>query len=171
LGRISQGRESIVSDTTVTVDLDAAAHRQIGVALYNSTWDLLEKADRTDLEIDEMLHRAHASRWHWARAEGSRPLNLARGEWLCSRVYSALRRGEPALWHARRCVAITEAATDREAWDVPAAYEATARAHAAAGDEAAARDWVRRAREALESIDDADDRQPIEHDLDALALG
>jgi hypothetical protein len=160
-----------VSDTTATADLDAAAHRQIGVALYNSTWDLLEKTDRTDLETDELLHRAHASRWHWARAEGTGPINLARGEWLCSRVYSVLRRGEPALWHARRCVSIAEAATDREPRDVPAAYEATARAHAAAGDEAAARDWVRRAREALEAIADADDRQPIEHDLDALGLG
>jgi hypothetical protein len=68
-------------------------------------------------------------------------------------------------------VSIAEAATDREPWDVAAAYEATARAHAAAGDEAAARDWVRRARQALEAIGDADDRQPIEHDLDALGLG
>ena len=67
---------------------------------------------------------------------GVRPLsgvNLARGDWQCSRVYAVLGRGEPALWHARRCLELTEAADDAEDWDLPFAYEALARAHAAAG--------------------------------------
>ena len=89
-----------------------------------------------------MIHRAHASRWHWARV--GQPVNLARGEWLCSRVYSTLGRGEPALWHARRCVEINEAigADDgRESWDLPAAYEAMARASFAGGDPASGALW------------------------------
>jgi hypothetical protein len=58
-----------VSDaSTVTSELDAAKHRQLGVDLYNGTWTLLEKPDRTALETDEMIHRAHASRWHWGKA-------------------------------------------------------------------------------------------------------
>src|SRR3954470_24435756 len=53
LGRISDGKDPIVTNTTTTpsaatsVELDAATHRQLGVDLYNSTWTLLEKADRT----------------------------------------------------------------------------------------------------------------------------
>ena len=61
-------------------------------------------------QVDEMIHAAHASRFHWSRAEGVTTINLARGEWQCCRVYAVLGRGEPALWHARRCLAYVEAA-------------------------------------------------------------
>jgi DNA-binding transcriptional MerR regulator len=171
LGRLSDGKEPIVSDTSssptaVATDLDPATHRQLGVDLYNSTWTLIEKADRTSSETDEMIHRAHASRWHWARA--GTDVNLARGEWLCSRVYATLGRGEPALWHARRCVEIHEATEDRESWDLPAAYEAMARASFAAGDPASGALWKAKAIAALEGIADADDREPIAQDLAML---
>jgi hypothetical protein len=140
----------------------------LGVDLYNSTWTLIEKADRTQAETDELIHRAHASRWHWARI--GEPVNLARGEWLCSRVYATLGRGEPALWHARRCVEMSEAlpAEARETWDLPAAYEAMARASHAAGDPASGALWKAKAMTALEDIADADDRMPIEQDLATL---
>ena len=168
-GRLSQGKEPIVSDaTTITSELDAATHRQLGVDLYNSTWTLLEKPDRTALETDEMIHRAHASRWHWGKL--GEDVNLARGEWLCSRVYAVLGRGEPAVWHARRCVAIDEAAQGREDWDLPSAYEAMARALLVTGDRAGAREWAAKAREALAAIPDADDREVIEQDLASLDL-
>jgi hypothetical protein len=113
-----------------------------------------------------MIHRAHASRWHWTRV--GTEVNLARGEWLCSRVYATIGRGEPALWHARRCVEINEAIDDRESWDLPAAYEAMARASFVAGDPASGALWKAKATEALELISDADDREPIAQDLATL---
>lgn len=155
-------------DAATSVELDAAIHRQLGVDLYNSTWTLLEKPDRTAFETDELIHRAHASRWHWARVGAD--VNLARGEWLCSRVYATLGRGEPALWHARRCVEIDEglAADVRESWDLPAAYEAMARASFAAGDTASGALWKSKATAALQEITDPDDREPIAKDLATL---
>jgi DNA-binding transcriptional MerR regulator len=168
-GRLSQGKEPIVSDaTTVSSELDAATHRQLGIDLYNSTWTFLEKPDRTALETDEMIHRAHASRWHWGKV--GTDVNLARGEWLCSRVYAVLGRAEPALWHARRCVDIDEAAGDREDWDLPAAYEAMARALLVGGDRTGAREWAAKARTALAAVPDADDREVIDQDLGSLDL-
>jgi DNA-binding transcriptional MerR regulator len=174
VGRMTDGKDPIMTNATsdaaaaTTVDLDAATQRQLGVDLYNSTWVLLEKADRTPAETDEMIHRSHASRWHWARVGAD--VNLARGEWLCSRVYATLGRGEPALWHARRCVEINEAlpADSRESWDLPAAYEAMARASLVAGDTASGALWKAKATTALEAIADADDRMPIEQDLATL---
>lgn len=167
LGRLSEGREPIVTDaTTGTAELDPAVHRALGVELYNTTWAYLENPRRTAAETDEMIHRAHASRWHWARAGTA--VNLARGEWLCSRVYAVLGRGEPAVWHARRCVEIAEGTDDREAWDLPAAYEAMARALLATGDRPTAAEWKARARDELAKIDDPDDREPIEQDLASL---
>src|SRR3954453_14924645 len=153
LRRMSDGKEPIVTITTTgqmaaptSVELDAETHRQLGVDLYNATWTLLEKPDRTPAETDEMIHRAHASRWHWGRVGTA--INLARGEWLCARVYSTLGRGEPALWHARRCVEIHEgvgADGGRESWDLAAAYEAMARAAYAGGDSASGALWKSRA--------------------------
>ena len=153
--------------TDALTELDSATHRALGVALYNHTWTLLEKADRSPAETDEMIHAAHASRFHWSRAEGSEPANLARGEWQCSRVYAVLGRGEPALWHAGRCVAINEAAGNAD-WDIASAYEAMARASVVAGDREAAAEWKAKAAAALDGIADADDREVIEGDLATL---
>ena len=152
-----------------SVELDAPTQRQLAVDLYNSVWTLVEKADRSPTETDELIHRAHASRWHWARVGAE--VNLARGEWLCSRVYATLGRGEPALWHARRCVEINEAIGDdggREAWDLAAAYEAMARASFTAGDFASGALWKAKAVAALAEVADADDREPIAQDLATL---
>ena len=153
--------------TDALTDLDAATHRALGVALYNHVWTLLETADRTPAQVDEMIHSAHASRFHWSRAEGSEPVNLARGEWQCSRVYAVLGRGEPALWHARRCLAINEDNGSAD-WDIASAYEAMARATLVAGDAAAAADWKAKATAALDGIADQDDRDIIEGDLATL---
>jgi DNA-binding transcriptional MerR regulator len=174
VGRMTEGKDPIVTNTVsdptaaTSVELDAATHRRLGVDLYNSTWTLIEKADRSAAETDEMIHRAHASRWHWARAEGSRTVNLARGEWLCARVYATLGRGEPALWHARRCLEIVESIGEdegRASWDLAGAYEAMARASFAGGDTASGALWKAKGIEALDAIDSADDRMPIEADL------
>jgi DNA-binding transcriptional MerR regulator len=170
VGRLSDGKEPIVTDTTtsataVATDLDAATHRQLGVDLYNSTWFLIEKADRSPAETDEMIHRAHASRWHWTRV--GEPVNFARGEWLCSRVYATLGRGEPALWHARRCVEILDENGIAD-WDIAAAYEAMARASFVAGDSASGALWKAKATAALEAVSDVDDRDPIAQDIATL---
>jgi DNA-binding transcriptional MerR regulator len=175
LNQIGSGKDRLVPDQASTNpgDLDAAAHRRLGVELFNYTWTLIEKADRTPAETDEMIHSAHASRWHWARAEGSAVANLGRGEWQCARVYATLGRGEPAVWHARRSVEYAEAAAQAghaESWDVPSSYEAMARALAVAGDTAAATEWRSRARAAVAAIEDPEDRQIIEQDLATLPL-
>lgn len=174
LGQLSAGKEHLVPDTTAaapTADLDAAAHRRLGVELFNFTWTLIEKADRTPAETDEMIHAAHASRYHWSKAGTA--VNLGRGEWQIARVYSVLGRAEPALWHAGRCLAYIEAAIavgETEDWDLAAAREAMARAAGVAGDEAEAARWRDLAREALATIADPADRELVEGDLATLPL-
>jgi hypothetical protein len=141
--------------------------RRLGVELYNDVWRLLEKPDRTPEEDEELVHQAHASTYHWLRAPECEPKNTARGEWICSRVYSVLGRTEPALHHAERCLRITEAnRKNMEDWDLPFAYEALARAHGLAGNTAEARRHEQLAREAGEAIAADEDR---EHFAEALA--
>ena len=89
-------------------ELDATKQRQVAVALFNRAWSLLELESRTEEQVDELVHAAHASAYHWMMVGTS--LNRARGEWQCSRVYAVLGRPEPATWHAQRSLSICERA-------------------------------------------------------------
>jgi hypothetical protein len=131
-------------------------------------WTLLETEDRTQEQDDEMLHAAHASRWHWSQA-GVADLRqrLAVGEWQCSRVYAVMDRGEPALFHAARSVQLAEG-EGIEDWALAASYEAMARASRVAGDRRAFETWRERARAATDAIAEEEDREVIENDLASL---
>ena len=148
-------------------ELDHAARRALAVGLFNHVWTLLETADRTAAQDDEMVHAAHASRYHWGEVGEAK--NLAIGEWQCSRVYAVLGRGEPSLHHARRCLELVEG-HEAERWLRASAYEALARAHAVAGDRAAAADWKARAQAEVAGIEDADEREVIEQDVATLPV-
>ncbi len=154
-----------MSASRSSTELDPTIERSLAAGLFNRVWTLLETPDRTDAQVDEMIHAAHASRYHWGRV--GEPVNLARGEWQCARVYSVLGRGEPALWHARRCLAINEAGGGED-FDLPTAYEAMARAHLVAGDAAGCAEWKGRALAALGGIADPEDREVLERDLATL---
>jgi hypothetical protein len=149
--------------------LDPAQHRAEGVALFNAVWEMLDAPDRSPAQDDQMVHAAHASRWHWSQAgELAGDQQLAVGEWQCSRVYSVLGRGEPAVHHARACLAVCERAGLGD-WIVAAAHEALARAHAVAGERGEARDWLARARASTAAIAAPEDREVIDGDLASLA--
>jgi hypothetical protein len=140
-------------------------HRALGVELYNQTWELLEGGAAPDLVIDT----AHASAHHWRHAAGATPANAARSQWLCSHVYAVLGRGEPALFHAERCLALVAQAPDEmEEFDLPAAYEALARAHAAAGNSDDARRYLELGRAETAKIADAEDREHMESQLASI---
>lgn len=132
------------------------AHRKLAIDLFNHVWELLDKADRTLEEADEMVHAAHASRYHWGKVGA--PLEFERGEWQISRVYSVLERPESALHHAKRCLEICEANGIGD-FDIAFAYEALARGHAVAGDGSKSREFVALAEEATGAIEDEGNRE------------
>jgi DNA-binding transcriptional MerR regulator len=157
-----------------TPDLPAAApdatvpeaphERQLAVDLFNGVWRLMETEDRTPAQDDRMLHMAHASRYHWEQVGTA--VNLARGEWQCSRVYAVLGRAEPARHHAQRVLEICEENGIGD-WDLAFAHEALARA--AAGDQPAVERHLADARRAAELIGDPADRELLESDLLTIA--
>ena len=150
---------------TTDPGLDPSTHRALGVALFNHTWTLLELDSRTDEQDSEMIHAAHASAYHWMQAGTA--VNRARSEWQCSRVYAVLGRGEPAIWHAQRCLGFCE----REGigdWDLGFAYEAMARAYAVAGDHDEAQRWLDRAHRAAADIAADEDRELLRKDLETI---
>jgi DNA-binding transcriptional MerR regulator len=162
LQALIDGKETVME--TRSESLTADEHRRLGIDLFNKTWTLMERSGRTPEEDDELLQCAHASAYHWLQA--GTIVNRVRSEWQCSRVYTVLGRAEPALWHARRCLELAESAPhELEPFDLPFAYEAMARAHALAGDEAEAHSWLERGRAGAAEVADDDDRALLESDL------
>ncbi len=101
-------------------------HKKQAVDNFNGTWDLIDKKDRTEEENLKMIHMAHASRFHWGVV--GTPLELARGEWQVSRVYSLAGMPESALYHAGQSLSLCEANNFGD-FDLAFAYEAVARAY------------------------------------------
>jgi DNA-binding transcriptional MerR regulator len=156
------GKEPVMG--THAEALDREARRRLAADCFNSTWTLIEKEGRTREDDDAMIHGAHASAYLW-RDIGT-AANRARGEWQCSRVYAILGRSEPALEHARRCLELVEASpAEMEEFDLPAAYEALARAHAVAGSLDESRRYAELGRVATAAIADEDDRKLMESDF------
>jgi len=130
-------------------------HRKFAVELFNLTWSLLDKIDRTKEDNDRMIHAAHASRFHWG--EIGTPLEFERGEWQISRVYSVMKRSEPALYHAKRCLEICKEHSIGD-FDIAFAYEAMARAHAVADNKTEREKYIKLAKEAGEQIEKKEDK-------------
>jgi DNA-binding transcriptional MerR regulator len=157
-----------MTDTEVKAPADEREqHRHWGKTLFNDTWRLMEKEDRTPDEDALMIHQAHASAYHWLQV--GTPANHARGHWQCSRVYCVLGRGEPALYHARFVLDICQRNGIGD-WDLAFAYEALARAHAVAGDADEARRWLEQARLASADIAEDDDRELLLSDLETIPV-
>lgn len=144
---------------------ETALHKKLGIELFNYTWELLEKPQRTRAEDDTMIHAAHASRYHWGIA--GTPINLARGEWQVSRVYAVLGRAEAARFHGQRCLELCQENGIGD-FDLAFAYEALARAASVAGQAPEKTKYLTMAQEAAQYVADPEDREIVVRDLETI---
>ena len=143
---------------------EAEAHRHFAIQFNGATWDLLDKKDRTKEDNDRMILSAYASLRHWL--EAGTGVHHQRGEWLIARVYSVLGAAEGALYHANRCLELTEQYADEmEDFDRAYATEAVARANAIAGNHDEARKYLALAEEAGAAIADEQNKQIFDGDF------
>ena len=140
-------------------------HRAQAVECNNSTWEMIE-AERTPENDEEMLRRAYASSYHWARAARRGPANDARAAWLLAKVQ--LLVGQPALSlrYADRCMSACQEHGLAD-FDLAYAYEARARALKALGDDEGAAQNMEAAKSV--PIAEDEDRKILDADL-AVAL-
>jgi uncharacterized protein YndB with AHSA1/START domain len=140
--------------------LDHDLHRALAIDANNATFALLARTDRMAEDDERMVDTAHAAAYHWAKVGTA--VNDARADHLCARTYAYVGRAEPALHHARRCLALVEAngMTD---FDLAYAHEAMARAFALDGQPDEARRHLAAARAV--PIADSEDREIFEGDV------
>ena len=143
-------------------------HRKFAVEAFHKTWDLIDKTDRSQEEIDRMINTAHASRYHWEFA--GEAVHIARGEWQISRVYAILKRPEPTLYHAKRCLEVT-LNNNLQDFDLAFAYEAMARASSIVGNDIAMNKFIALAEKAGELISDQGDKEYFFSELRTISPG
>jgi len=73
-------------------------HQELSLNLFNQSWDVLLKADRSRKDEDVLLNMVHASLYHWRMI--GQPINILRGEWMIAHVYTLLGHKDAALYHA-----------------------------------------------------------------------
>ncbi|USK38457.1 hypothetical protein LIS77_21625 [Cytobacillus firmus] len=154
-----------MSEMVQKVLMEKGELKKLAISLFNKVWDLMENPDRTEDENLEMIHMVHTSRYHWGIA--GQPVNLSRGEWQISRVYTVLNRAEPALFHAKRNLEICLSNKIGD-FDLAFAYEALARAYQIAGDEENVQQYKKLAYEAAEDIAKKEDKQVVLNDLASI---
>ncbi len=140
-------------------------HRKMAVETNNGVWPFLDKANPTQEDLEEALHMAHASRYHWSKV--GQPINIARAEYVISRVYSAMKRAEPAIYHAKRCLEMTEQAGVKD-FDIAFAYEVMTRARALAGRKADCKKLRALAQKAIDDVKEPEDKKICQTELDKV---
>ncbi|MHA1948811.1 MAG: hypothetical protein ACXAAO_02035 [Candidatus Thorarchaeota archaeon] len=145
-------------------------HRKVAVQSNNGLWPTLDKEDPTEEELEEAVHMAHTARHHWSKV--GTIVNAVRGEYMLARVYTHMKRIEPALYHANRGLELAkEAETSDENWkdwDMPFIYEALARAHAVAGNKKECKKYKEIAQKTIDKIEGKEDKDICQGELDKV---
>lgn len=152
-------------EITDVPDVEGQWHRSQGITANNSVWELLDGRALTPEEGDELLVRAYASSYHWARAARRGPVNAARAAYMIAKAHTVLGQADMALhWVDRYDSLLAAAGDDAADFDHAYGHEARARALACAGrlDDAAAE----RALAAASPIADDEDRKIVETDIE-----
>ncbi len=142
-------------------------HKQLSAKCFNECWGLIEKADRTAEDTENMLLLADASLWHWKQRADCQPSNLSVGYWQVSRVHALAGQHDMARLFGQKCLAVGQD-SKLSPFYVGYAYEALARAELLAGNSDAAKAHLTKARDELSAIADREERDALEPDIAAL---
>lgn len=139
-------------------------HRTFAPRFFNHTWELMDRSDLDDDEVDEMLSSAFAQRAHWYQVGD--PRNRAIADWQVSRA--AVMAGYPdlALRFGQRSL---DVAKDLDPFVIAFAHEAIARAAAHVDDVDTFEAHLMAARELALEIEDEEDRRVLAADLDQMS--
>lgn len=141
-------------------------HKQLSATCFNSTWDLIDKADRTNADDVTMLLHAMASLWHWTQRSDCTPLNLSIGYWQVSRVLTLIGQGDLAYKFGELC---RDSSSADQPFYLAYAHEALARAAALQGRSDDLQHHLGEAKRLADSVTEAADRDALVKDLQTIS--
>lgn len=130
-------------------------HKLMAPALFNKTWDLLDKEQRSPEEQRLMLAAAFASWYHWKQIGG--PTEDERGLWMIAKVLVTQHKHADALEYAQSCLDIC-LKHSIAGFDLAFAYEMIARVSMHLENNDNAKEYYEKAVEAGKNIKDTNDR-------------
>lgn len=145
-----------------------SAHRQFSVQCFNDCWTLIDAAERTAEDVQEMVLLASASLWHWKQRPDCTPTNLSIGLWQVARVLALAGSPDLAAAFGEHCLRVGQQA-GLTPFYTGYAREALCRAAVVQGRWAAAAAHLAQAQAELARVQEADERELLARDLDSLA--
>ena len=149
-----------------TFDIQAA-HRYFSAECFNRAWDLIDKADRTPEEDEQMLRLSIASTWHWSQRPDCTSVNLSVGYWQTSRIYALLGQSENARRYGQLSLQAFQG-VDAPPFYFGYAYEALARAESVAGNKKEMNAYLLQAHQFAQRVTDLEEKEQLENDLDLI---
>lgn len=140
-------------------------HKKQAIDNFNYTWALIDKKERTVEDNVNMIHAAHASRFHWGQV--GTPLHFARGEWQISRVYSLLNMTESALFHGEQSLNLCLENNIAD-FDLAFAYEALARSYKLSNNTAEMKKYYHLALSAADNIEKQENKDYFLSELNSI---
>jgi hypothetical protein len=105
-------------------------HKRFASESNNRAWDIVEQAELTATDVDELLHAAHAAAWHWEQIGDQR--TTARAHVLLAFAHAFAGNGTAALRFAT--LALDHMGRDAGSdWEVAFTHAAAAAAAHSAG--------------------------------------
>jgi len=155
---------------TKNADFDqAAAHKYYSANCFNQAWDLIDKEQRTPEEDEQMIRLTHASFYHWTQRSDYSITSASIGYWQASRIYAILGQSENAARYGNLCLDVSQE-EGVQPFFLGFAYEALARAAAAAGNRQDMAAYLDKAKSAADEVQKADDRKMLLADLETISI-
>lgn len=139
-------------------------HQHFSSSCFNQCWAVIEKAEHSPTDVEEMLLLSYASLWHWTQRNDCKPLNLSIGYWQASRAHSLSGQYEMARLFGEKCVK-TSLEGKLSAFFLGYGYEALARAEVVHGDLAKAKAHLEKAQQELGKVTEEMNREFLSKDL------
>ncbi|MBI3162818.1 MAG: hypothetical protein HYZ23_09920 [Chloroflexi bacterium] len=140
-------------------------HRYFSATCFNKTWEWIDNPHRTPTDDLSMLQSAMTSLWHWTQREDAKPQNLSVGYWQVSRVFALMGQSDNARRYAEVSITHSEGCPPFYAGF---AYEALARAEMVDGNHEMMNEYLAKARELAEQVDDAEDKEVLMGDINSI---
>ncbi|MCB9520843.1 MAG: hypothetical protein H6699_08210 [Myxococcales bacterium] len=150
--------------SALTDEQRAAADRWFAIECNNRGWDLVERAERSAAETEEMVIAASTAAYHWRRV--GTPLNVARADMLLALALAFAGAPQASEVAARQLAFYDEAGC--EDWERALAHAAVAAAARASGDDARFGEQLGLARAARNRVESDDERGIVDATLSKL---
>jgi len=122
----------------------------MGVEYFNKTWDYIDKKNRTESDVIEMINSAHTSFWFWNNYKEHTKTNMSIGLWQLSRVYALANDGVMSKLFAEECIKLSKDPSV-DSFYLAYGYEALARSYYLTGNAGKVKEIIKIGKEVLKN--------------------